>query len=244
VDILHFHGVSTPADVNAHPVQEVLAEFKKQGKVRFTGVSTHSGQAEVLNAVAQGGFYDVALVAVNFTMSDNTAVLDAIKKAAAKGVGLIAMKTQAGGRASEDPIRHTAALKWVLQNEAITTAVPGVTKYEHLDLDFPVASNLAFTPEERQFLGNKALQATLEFCQQCGECVPSCPHRVDVPTLMRTHMYAVEYGNTYQAQATLADVPRESGLDVCRTCATCRAACARTVNIPRKIRELKGLQFA
>jgi predicted aldo/keto reductase-like oxidoreductase len=244
VDILHFHGVGTATDVNAPAVQEVLADFKKQGKIRFTGVSTHSGQAEVLNAVAQGGFYDVVLVAVNFTMSENKAVLEAIQNAAAKGVGLIAMKTQAGGRASEDALRHTAALKWVLQNEAITTAVPGVTKFEHIDLDFSVASNLAFTPDEQQFLSDKALQASLEFCQQCGECVPSCPHRVDIPTLMRTHMYAMQYGNADQAQATLADVPRESGLDVCRTCATCGASCAHTVNIPRKIHELKAVQFA
>ena len=244
VDILHSHGVGSAADVNALPVQEVMADLKKQGKIRFAGLSTHSGQAEVLNAVAQGGFHDVVLVAINFTMSENKAVLEAIKNAAAQGVGLIAMKTQAGGRASEDRIRHTAALKWVLQNEAITTAVPGVTKFEHIDLDFSVASNLGFTPDEQQFLGDKALKASLEFCQQCGECVPSCPHRVDIPTLMRTHMYAMQYGNAYQAQATLADVPPESGLDVCRSCTSCRASCANTVNIARKISELKTVQLA
>jgi len=244
VDILHLHGVRAAAEVNAPVAQEILAEFKKQGKIRFPGVSTHSGQAEVLNAVAQGGFYDVVLVAVNFTMSENKAVLEAIKNAAAKGVGLIAMKTQAGGRASEDALLHTAALKWVLQNEAITTAVPGVTKFEHLDLDFSVASNLAFTPEEREFLGNKALQASLEFCQQCGECAPSCPHRVDIPTLMRTHMYAMQYGNRYEARATLAGIPEGKGLDVCRACVSCSAACVNTVNIPRKIHELKAVQFA
>ena len=244
VDVLHYHDSRTAADVDSPGVQEAMADLKKQGKLRFVGVSTHAGQVEVLNAVAQGGFHDVVTLAFNFTMAENKALLEAMKNAAAKGVGLIAMKTQAGGRSSEDRIRHTAALKWVLQNEAITTAVPGVTKFEQIDLDFSVASNLGFTPDEQQFLGDKALKASLEFCQQCGECVPSCPHRVDIPTLMRTHMYAMQYGNAYQAQATLADVPPESGLDVCRSCTGCRASCANTVNIVRKISELKTVQFA
>ena len=195
-------------------------------------------------AVAQSGFHDVALVALNFTMSENKPLLEAVKNAAAKGVGLIAMKTQAGGRESEDPVRHSAALKWVLQNEAITTAVPGVTKFDHIELDYAVASNLSLTPKEQQFLADKAVKASLEFCQQCGECVPSCPHRVDIPTLMRTHMYAREYGNSYQAQVTLAEVPKESGLDVCHSCTRCQASCTQTVNVARKISELKSIQLA
>ena len=244
VDVLHYHDSRTAADVDSPGVQEAMADLKKQGKLRFVGVSTHAGQVEVLNAVAQGGFHDVVTLAFNFTMAENKALLEAMKNAAAKGVGLIAMKTQAGGRSSEDRIRHTAALKWVLQNEAITTAVPGVTKFEQIDLDFSVASNLGFTPDEQQFLGDKALKASLEFCQQCGECVPSCSHRVDIPTLMRTHMYAMQYENSYQARVTLAEVPRENGLDVCRACPSCSAACANTVNIVRKISELKTVQFA
>jgi predicted aldo/keto reductase-like oxidoreductase len=253
VDILYFHAIGNAADVNAPGVQEAMAELKKQGKIRFPGISTHSGQTEVLNAVAQGGFHDVVLVALNFTMSENKPLLEAIKNAAAKGVGLIAMKTQAGGQWYRDsilhkqfkePIRHTAALRWVLQNAAITTAVPGATKFEHIDMDFSVTSNLEYTPAEEQLLANVSLKASLEFCQQCGECVPSCPHNVDIPTLMRTHMYAKQYGNSYQARATLAEVPEESGLEVCRACPSCSAACANTVNIAPKISELKAVRFA
>jgi uncharacterized protein len=253
VDILYSHAVDNVGDVNDPGISDALAELKKQGKIRFPGVSTHSGQTEVLNAVVQSGFHDVVLVAANFTMSEDKPLLEAIGNAAAKGVGLIAMKTQAGGQWYREsvlrkqfaqPIHHAAALKWVLQNEAITTAIPGVTKYEQMDLDFSVASNLEYTPEERQFLGDKALKASLEFCQQCGECVPTCPRRVEIPTLMRTHMYARQYGNSYQARFTLAQVPEERGLDMCRACPICTASCAQTVNIARKINELKTLQLA
>jgi predicted aldo/keto reductase-like oxidoreductase len=111
-------------------------------------------------------------------------------------------------------------------------------------MDFSVTSNLEYTPAEEQLLANVSLKASLEFCQQCGECVPSCPHNVDIPTLMRTHMYARQYRNSYQARVTLAEVPKGSGLDVCRSCTSCRASCANTVNIARKISELKTVQLA
>jgi uncharacterized protein len=251
VDILYFHDVATVADANNLAVQEVLADLKKQGSVRFTGVSTHSGQVEVLNAVVQGGFHDVVLVAINFTMSENKALLEAIKKAASKGVGLIAMKTLMGGNWPKDsgvPKRvptdflSTAAVKWVLRNEDITTAVTGIRTFAQVELNFAVASNLKYTVKERQFLTDKNLKASLEFCQQCGKCLASCPYHVDIPTLMRAYMYALQYGNNQQAQVTLAAVPKENGLDICRTCASCRAACANTVNITRKINALKTIQ--
>jgi len=57
-------------------------------------------------------------------------------------------------------------------------------------------------------------------------------------------MYARQYGNSYQARVTLAEVPEGTGLDVCHSCASCRAACANTVNIARKISELKTIQLA
>lgn len=246
VDILYVHGVSTSREVEEKGVQDALAQLKKEGRVRFAGVSTHSGQTEVLNALLRGGFYEVALVAFNYTLSSNQALMDAMKLCASKGVGLIAMKTQAGGSrrrrdeaAAKQPINQTAALKWVLQNEYVTTAVPGYTQFEQIDEDMTVASNLGLTEQEREFLSNNALKASLEFCQQCGECVGTCPKRVEIPALMRTHMYAFQYANLDRARFTLAEVPQGAGLDVCRLCPECHASCANTVNIQRKIDELK-----
>jgi hypothetical protein len=134
-------------------------------------------------------------------------------------------------------------LKWVLQHPFVTTAIPGVTKFEHIDDDIAVASNLAFTDDERSFLSNNAIKASLEFCQQCGQCVASCPSRVDIPTLMRSHMYAFQYQNLEHARFTLAEVPKGAGLDVCKSCATCRANCSHTVKIARKIEALKTIHL-
>ena len=258
VDILCLHTPNSLAEMNHPGIQDAMTLLKNQGKARYLGFSTHSAQADMLKAAAESGFYDVVVMAFNYTMSENRAVLEAMKLAVSKGIGLIAMKTQVGGTPQtgafyrekllqkdvKPPVNHTAVLKWALQHEAITTAIPGVTDFAHLEEDFSVASNLELTPEEKKYLADKDLKARLEFCQQCGECVASCPRKVDIPTLMRTHMYALQYGNTYQAKATLAEMPKENGLEVCRSCTACRAACVNTVNIARKIRALKTIQFA
>ena len=254
VDILYFHGIDNAADVNAPGVQEAMADLKKQGKIRFPGVSTHSGQTEVLNAVAQGGFHDVVLVAINFTMSENKPLLEAIKNAAAKGVGLIAMKTQAGGqwyrglrfctRSSRSPSATPPRSSGCCRTKPSPRRFRASPSSNRSNWTSPWPQISNYTPEEKQFLADKSLKASLEFCQQCGECVPSCPYHVDIPTLMRTHMYARQYGNSYQARVTLAEVPKGSGLDVCRSCTSCRASCTNTVNIARKISELKTIQLA
>jgi predicted aldo/keto reductase-like oxidoreductase len=132
-------------------------------------------------------------------------------------------------------------LKWALNHEFVTTAIPGFSTYEHLEQDFSVARNLAYTREEEKFLADKSFAAQAEFCQQCGECKKDCPKQVDIPLLMRSHMYAVQYRNPGMAQAVLAATSPGHGLDACGSCASCQVACRNTVPIARKIDELRTL---
>ena len=176
-------------------------------------------------------------------MADNTAIRRAMERAAEKGLGLIAMKTQGGGRRrnSLGPINETAALKWVLRHEQIATAIPGYTNFEHMAEDFSVARGLELTEEERAFLESKDIRQALGFCQQCYQCVSTCPQRADVPTLMRSHMYAVQYGNLYAARAALEEIPEEEGLAACSACARCEARCTRGIDIASCVHELKSM---
>jgi hypothetical protein len=132
-------------------------------------------------------------------------------------------------------------LKWVLQHESITTAIPGYTRYEQIDQNFAVASSLAYTPEEREFVSDKKTMAEAQFCRQCGQCRGDCPRGVDIPTLMRSHMYAVQYSNHLLAANTLATMVRGRGLDACGDCDACTAKCRNSVNIAMKIQHLKEI---
>jgi len=185
-------------------------------------------------------------------MAHDAEKLAMIERAAKAGIGIVAMKTQAGGTVRPDsklpkelpPESQTALLKWVLNHDFITTAIPGFSTYEHLEQDFSVVRNLAYTDAEKKFLADKAFVAQAEFCQQCGQCREDCPKRVDIPALMRSHMYAVQYRNAGMARQLLAKSESGHGLDACRSCASCQAHCRNTVRIARKIAQLKDLELA
>jgi len=251
VDILYHHGVDSADHAKAEGPIEALQTLKKEGKTRFIGISTHD-TVEVLNAVIPLNVFDVGLITLNYTMAHDAEKIGIIEKAAKSGIGIIAMKTQAGGTVRPDsklpkqlPAEsQTALLKWVLNHDFVATAIPGFSTYEHLEQDFSVARNLAYNDAEKKFLADKTFTAQAEFCQQCGECREDCPKRVDVPALMRSHMYAVQYRNVSMARHLLAKSEAGRGLDACRSCESCLAHCRNHVQIARKVAQLKEMQLA
>ena len=241
VDILLIHQPSVE-QMNNPEVQAALTEIKHKKTARFIGVSQHAGQAGILRSAAETGFYDVVLVGFNITNAADGDFLAAIKAASAKGVGVIAMKTQTGGRARNlGALNQTAMLKWVLQHSEIATSIPGYTNSDQLAQSFSVASGLELTAEEKAWLADKNVQAALDFCKQCGTCVATCPKGVDVPTLMRTHMYAANYGNLEHARATYDSIPAHVSLGNCVNCSTCSARCANNVRIAERVADLKSM---
>jgi hypothetical protein len=206
--------------------------------------------ADVINKVVDDKLCDVVLTAINVSMANDTALLDAIDRAAAAGIGIVAMKTQAGGRrlpnqASlsqyDNATVNQAMLKWVLRNESITTAIPGYTSLEHMAEDVAVMGNIEYTEDEKRFLADNELQLGLGFCRQCRLCMATCPNRADVPALMRTHMYLAQYGNLCEARAALDEAPPGCGIEACRSCSACTARCGNAVDIGYRIEELKAL---
>ncbi len=247
VDILYLHAVAN-ADGLDPAIFEAMNRLKKQGKIRFSGVSTHQSMTEIINAVSENGLCDVVLTSLNVSLADDTELHDAIAAAAKKGIGFVAMKTQAGGRQLpnqesldkyESAVVQSAMLKWVMRNENITTAIPGYTSYQHMKEDVSVAFSLEYTEEEKRFLADNELMMGLGFCRQCRLCVATCPHRVEVPELMRTHMYAAQYSNFKQARATLDEIPKGRSIAKCKSCDACAARCAHHVDIAYRIEDLK-----
>jgi len=129
IDVIQLHNLSDTERIFIPETREALLKLKEQGKVRFFGVTTHKNQPAVLNTLVEDKdrFFDTALVAYNFESSKE--IGEAIARAAKANIGIIAMKTQAGGYKADalgSISPHQAALKWVLQNPNITMAIPGM----------------------------------------------------------------------------------------------------------------------
>lgn len=249
VDIIYLHSVGSAEDISDPGIMEGMKIAKERGQARAIGVSTHTNMADVLNECARTEFYDVVLTSINVSMADDGDLLMAIEKAASKGIGIVAMKTQAGGsRFTADQMESygssvaaTAALKWAMRNKNITTSIPGYDNFQHMKEDFSVAYDLAYTPEEEKLLGSSNIKLGMGFCRQCGNCLATCPHKTDIPTLMRVHMYAAGYANFHHARAVLDDIPKDQNLNQCESCDSCHAQCAHTVDIPGHIDVLKSI---
>lgn len=247
VDILYLHSCYSPEMVTFEPLMNALVKVKNAGKARFVGVSTHRDEPNVIRSAVDTEVYDVVLTAYNFMQDHRRDVASAIEYAAGKGVGIVAMKTQGGVRLNQDQdvqVNHSAALKWVWSDPNVCTAIPGITTFDQLDLDFSVMEDLELTADEKRELEISAMVSAPIFCQNCRTCVPSCPRRVEIPNLMRAYMYAKGYGNLVEAESALADVPASRGLTSCRGCSTCVAACTRGIAIDERIEALQGMEIA
>lgn len=253
VDVLYSHSIDDVKFLNQPGVVEALLQLKAEKKTRFIGFTTHQNMTECIQSAVQTGIYDVICTAFNYALSDDPALIAALKSAAQKGIGLIAMKTQctqywyreelppALQTYYQGDILHTAVLKWALRNAWITTAIPGFTTFEQMEQDFSVASNLEYSAEEQKFLQARGVKFSLNYCRQCATCRPSCPHQVDVPNLMRVHLYATCYANFDHARQTLQEIKPGHGLEQCTQCRACVARCPHQIKIARRIGELRQI---
>lgn len=253
-DILYYHAAQGLEQTNDPFIMEAFTELRKKKKIRFAGFSIHNDWPAVVTDTANRKFYDVLLVSFNYSMYNDQRIFDALKKAHDAGIGLIAMKTQCRQdwykkdlpaeqqKFYNEANLNSALLKWALRHEYITTAVPGFTTYEQLEEDVAAVRDLNFTKEEEEFFKSRDVRLSIQsVCRHCGTCVASCPQSADIPSLMRTHMYAMSYGNLLLAKQTLARILPGKGLDTCGDCTECVGKCRYKVRIADRIRELKEI---
>jgi predicted aldo/keto reductase-like oxidoreductase len=244
VDILYIHNVSVRETVFCEPAMKFLEKAKKEGKARFGGFSTHENEHKIIQAAVESKSYDVILTAYNFQQKNRTELQKAIAKAAEAGIGIVAMKTQAGvywDKEEQKPINMKAALKWALQNENIHTSIPGMTAFDQLELDISVMEDLTLTQEERKDLRLDESQTLAGlYCQQCDVCRAQCPAAVDIPTFMRSYMYAYGYRNTGLAQETMNSM--EFSQIACSECTNCRVRCTMGFDVRSKILDITRLK--
>ena len=152
-------------------------QLKRAGKVRFAGIATHRNEPAVIRAAAKSGFWDVVLTSYNFRQSHREEVRAAIHEAAQAGLGIIAMKTQAGvywdcAASAED--QHEGRAQVGASGRARAPSVPGVLEPRRnggrprRDAGPGAAAGGGTRPAPRRAAGLPGL-----YCQQCAPASPS-----------------------------------------------------------------------
>jgi hypothetical protein len=238
IDVIQLHNLTDRGRIFISETREALALLKTQGKVRFCGVTTHKNEAEVLNALADDPdrFFDTCLVKYNF--KSDKEVSAAIGRAASAGIGIIAMKTQAGGydtTALGKISPHQAALKWALQNPKVTAAIPGMKDMAQLREDIAVMG-MPFTYADMRRLDRYDEAISPFYCNFCGSCEAGCPRGVEISTINRALMYAEGgYRDISLARATCAELPQQATAAACADCEGCTARCVNGLDIAAKM---------
>ena len=151
------HGANSPEEVQIPEIWETVEKLKRDGKVRFLGVSTHNDPAGVLKAAADTGKFDVCMCAYN--IANGGYLEDAIRYATEEQqMGIIAMKA-----AMAVATQHTAlqpvpqwridkverivpgdmkppvkAYLWALQNPRISAVISNLWDNRHVEENLSV----------------------------------------------------------------------------------------------------------
>ena len=257
VDVYFNHAVNDVARLKNPEWREFTARAKQQGKIRAVGMSGHAGHLiECLDYALDTDSVDVILVAYNFGQDPAfyqpfTRSFDFIarqpqlprvlKKAKTKGVGVIAMKTLMGARLNDmrsfekdGTTFAQAAFRWVLSNPDVDALIVSMTSPRDIDEYVGASGSQPAASRDLPLLRRYAQMNGASQCRQgCDECVSACPYGVPIGEVLRTRMYAVDYGDLTLARSEYARLP--VGAAPCLSCAAqpCRGACPHGLPIAR-----------
>ncbi len=256
LDIYFNHAVNRVDRMQNDAWANFTEKAIRQGKIRYRGMSGHGSRlAQCLEYSIDNDLVDVILCAYNFgedpdliarlrntfhfaaNQSDLPPVLD---KARDKNIGVIAMKTLMGARLNdmrkfeaEGRTYAQAALRWVLSSPRVDAAVISMTSTGKINEYIGASTQEDEVVGDAGMLGRYAALQSGRYCHHgCNKCEGACPHEVDIPEVLRTRMYDVDYGNKALA---VEDYTRlGAAASACLGCGNqvCSGACPYDVPIP------------
>lgn len=240
VDIAMVHGVSDLSLLKNEEIQAAYAQLKKDGKIRFTGFSTHNAK-KTLKQALESDFGQVILLIYNHMEGKEIEPL--IEKVRQKGIGTVAMKVFAGGKhgnlkslISQEVSYSQAAIRWVLSNSNIDCLIVTMSSYSHVE-EYVAASSKPLNRADLEVIAEYQRQADRNYCRvSCNECLAACPNQVAINEVLRYNMYFEDYGMEKEAMRYYAELEKEKKPLNCANCSgNCESACPYGLRVKDKL---------
>ena len=268
VDIYLNHAVNDLDRVKNPEWFEFVDLAKKQGKIRFSGISGHGGQLqECVEYAIDHDLVDVILCSHNFgsdpkfyekftkkfdRVANQAGIRRLFEKAHDKGIGVIAMKTQMGGKLNdlsayeaEGTTFQEASLRWVLSDPNVDAAIISMTSVEVADSYIRASGKRGVRASDARILEHYVRTQATDYCRPgCSGCESACPLGVQIADTLRQRMYAKRYGNLPLARSGYAALGRSAS--ACLGCSgqPCENACEFGLEIAALTRETAALLSA
>ena len=258
VDIFFNHAVNDIAALKNPEWFEFVDKAKQQGKIRFTGMSGHAGYlAECVEYAVSQDMFDTMLLAQNFGedpsffervtksfdfVANQQALPAAMKKAREKDVGIIAMKVLRGARLNDmRPYEAEglatfaqAAFKWTLNTGYVDAAIISMRSIDQIDEYLGASGATEVTDANLELLKRYAALTDATYCRHsCNDCSDSCPLGVPIADVLRTRMYATDYGDFSFARDEYAALTIDATACVACDGSPCANACTHDIDIAK-----------
>ena len=255
VDIYFNHAVNDVSRMQNHEWWEFTELAKRQGKIRFRGMSGHgSDLVPCLDYAIDHDLVDVILVAYTFgqdpSFSDKlrhtfhwaaiqTDLPRVLAKAKQKQVGVVAMKTLMGGRLNDmRPYERPggtfsqAAFRWVLSSGNVDALLVSMTSKPLIDEYVAASGDVKVSRHDLELLSRYAEMRAGNYCVPgCHACRNSCPSGVPIAEVLRTRMYEVDYGDPLLARSEYAQLGNPANACIACSHQPCLRACPLEIPI-------------
>jgi predicted aldo/keto reductase-like oxidoreductase len=227
VDLLLSYSVTAIEEMTP-ALKGWVAEMKQAGKCKFFGFSTHTNMEDCLLGAARLDWIDAVMFTYNFQVMNNPKMKEALNACEKSGVGLVAMKSQAGrpgkpeisGDAKLEMVERflkrgftdkQAKLKIIWENPQISSLCSKMPNLTILSANVAAARDLTkLSREDFESLRRYALETKADYCAGCGKiCQEALDGAVPVNEVLRCLMYHRYYGEPELARLTFAGLPEE-----------------------------------
>ncbi len=228
IDVYQMHFVCTRDDMEQvlgpGGALEGLQQARRDGKIRFTGVSGHNRPVLVDTVRQAGDAIDV--VQMLFNPLETDALDELIPLCAEKRIGIVAMKAIGGG-IFECP---EASMKWILSHPEISCTDPGMGAIEEVEANARVGTeDPALTEADERALDELRAKLDKQYCRRCGDCMP-CPKGIDIVGILVGDSMLMRMGQDLYDDRDYAG--KLEMLNECFDCNECVPKCPAGLSIP------------
>ena len=261
IDFYLIHSVKERnwSQLEEHGILDFLDTAVADGRIRYTGFSTHDG-TELFKDVVDSYNWDMCLIQYNYLDENIQAGSEGLKYAARRNMGIAIMEPLKGGvlgkytppevnkiweNAPEKRTPAEWAFRYLWNHPEISTVLSGMNDMKHLVENlFTAEEGLpdSLSPEEIRIMDEvkEAYQNKIEVaCTACGYCMP-CPNGVNIPEcfnyLNQASMLNDASNIHSQYQFMLND---EEKADNCLGCGVCEELCTQKLPIRDKMKLVK-----
>jgi len=227
VDIYQFHCVDQcyrPGDGTG--MYEQMEDFKARGLIRHIGITTH--KIGVAEEAVESGLYETLQFPFSYLSGERELAL--ADKCKAKNMGLIAMKSLAGGVITNSRL----AAAFVDQYDNVLP-IWGIQREKELDewLSY-MDETPTLTPELRELMEMDRRSLSGNFCRGCGYCMP-CPMGIEINNCARMSLML----RRAPSKDWLSEQWQQNmnKIDSCIHCNQCMQKCPYELNTPQLLRD-------